>query len=77
MNLCSSDGQNIMASNVVDNKRNDHLEFPFSKDIVRLLVSAIGNKNSTVERDVLELIGSYTAFLKSILSVKIPRAFLE
>ena len=76
MNLCSSDGQN-MASNVVDSKRNDHLEFPFSKDIVRLLVSAIGNKNSTVERNVLEPIGSWTAFLKSILNVKTPKAFLE
>ena len=63
--------------NFTDSKRSDYLDYVFSKDIVWVLVSAIGNKYVSSDKDSLEPIRSWTTFMKSISSVKTHKAILE
>ena len=63
--------------NFIDSKRSDYLDYAFSKDIVWVLVSAIGNKYVSSDKDSLEPIGSWTTFMKSVSSLKTQKAILE
>ena len=63
--------------NFIDSKRSDHLDYAFSKDIRWVLVSAIGKKYVSLDKDSLEPIVSRTTFMKSVLSVKTHKAILE
>ena len=61
--------QKVCASlllNFVDSKCSDYLEYAFSKEIVWVLESAIGNKYVSSDKDTLEPIDSWTAFMKSV-----------
>ena len=54
--------------NFIDSKRSDYLDYAFSKDIVWVLISAIGNKYLSSDKDSLEPIGSWNTFMKSKLT---------
>ena len=55
----------------------EYLGYEFSKDIVWVLVSTRDYKYITVDKDVPQSIGSQSALMKSVSSVKTSKDILE
>lgn len=66
-----------LLSNFVDSKRTDYLDYAFPNDIKWVVVSVIGNKYVSSDKDVLEPIVLSTGFMKPVSGVTTYKAVLE